>query len=415
LTGPIEVHVEIDGRTRRAGTLHSHRRRSTESATFVYDDAYLGEPGSYALDPGLPLTGGQHQTRVGQALFGAFSDSAPDRWGRTLIHRAEQRKARADGVATRSLGEVDYLVGVRDDLRQGALRFRSVENGPFLAEDDVGVPAVTQLPDLLELAARAEADTASYDELRRLVRAGSSLGGARPKAHVAGTDGRVAIAKFPSASTDSWNVMAWEKVAHDLARAAGVVVPDSELIRIDGRSVHIIDRFDRLGEERIGYTSAMTMLEAADGDQRSYLEIASAIEERSPATTRDLHQLWRRIAFFVLISNTDDHLRNHAFLHVRADAWTLSPAFDLNPNPDSRPKDLTTAIDATDTAATIANVRGVAEYFRLGSAQAQAVLTEVAEAVRGWRTTAREHGLSDREIDDMAPAFDHAEAAAALE
>ena len=186
----------------------------------------------------------------------------------------------------------DLLLGVRDDLRQGALRFRLDEQGPFLATEESGVPALTDLPVLLDIAARAERDTASYEDLKRLVRAGSSLGGARPKAHVLDATGRVAIAKFPSDSSDTWNVMAWERVALDLARDAGVTVPDSRLIRIGDRNVLVVDRFDRRGTARIGYASAMTMLEASDGDQRSYLEIAEVIEQRSTAATAELRQLW---------------------------------------------------------------------------------------------------------------------------
>lgn len=292
MTRPIEVHVDIDGETRRAGTLFVHHGRGTESATFAYDNAYIASPDAYALEPALPLDGAPHQTRASARLFGSFSDCAPDRWGRTLV----QREARAGSVggAQRTITEADYLLGVRDDLRQGALRFR-FENGAFLADENTGVPSVVDLPALLELADRADRDEATYAELRRLIRVGSSLGGARPKAHVVGSNGRTAIAKFPSATHDDWNVMAWEKVAFDLARAAGITVPDSELLVIEGRSVHVIDRFDRDGANRIGYVSAMTMLEANDGDRRSYLDIGAVIEEQSPTATRDLHELWRRI------------------------------------------------------------------------------------------------------------------------
>jgi serine/threonine-protein kinase HipA len=312
-------------------------------------------------------------------------------------------------MAPRSMSEVDLLLGVRDDLRQGALRFRLGEQSPFLATEESGVPALTDLPALLHIAARAERDTADYEDLKRLVRAGSSLGGARPKAHVLDAAGRVAIAKFPSDSSDTWNVMAWEKVALDLARDAGVTVPDSELIRIEDRNVLVIDRFDRHGTARIGYASAMTMLEASDGDQRSYLEIAEVIEQRSTAVAAELRQLWRRIAFSILISNTDDHLRNHGFLHERGDSWMLSPAFDLNPNPQPGSKDLSTAIDYTDTRASVDALMSVAAYFRLDAGDALEVLAEVTRAVTRWRTVARSHGLLQQDLDAMEPAFEHAE------
>lgn len=401
----VQVHVALDGVDTLAGTLYSHRRRGTESATFTYTSGYLSTPGAYALDPELPLTTGARQTRVGAALFGAFTDCAPDRWGRTLVTRREAALAHAEGRATRSLGEIDYLLGVRDDLRQGALRFRN-GSGPFLADDDTGVPALTDLPALLDLAARAERGTVDLPDLQRLIRIGSSLGGARPKAHVRGADGRIAIAKFPSAGHDTWKVMAWEKVALDLAASAGIDVPASQLLDLAGRHVVVVDRFDRTSTgERIGYVSAMTMLGASDGEQRSYLEIAEVIENTSARATEELHQLWRRIVFSVLISNTDDHLRNHGFLHERVDVWRLAPAFDLNPDPGVGPKYLSTAIDDTDGTASLSSALAVAGYFRLRDAQARATVRDMAAAVARWRDVAMRHRLNLSEIGTMEPAF----------
>jgi serine/threonine-protein kinase HipA len=400
----VEVYLAGDD-DQPVGTLYPHRRRGSESASFGYAASYLASSAAYAIDPVLPLASGTHQTRVGQAMFGALSDSAPDRWGRTLITRGEAQLARAEGRAARSIAEIDYLLGVRDDLRQGALRFRA-GSGPFLAEADAGVPALTDLPVLLDLAARAEADTADLADLRRLIRAGSSLGGARPKAHVRDTNGAIAIAKFPSESYDTWNVMAWEKVALDLAGRAGIDVPRSQLLNIAGRHVLVVDRFDRGSDgARIGYVSAMTMLEASDGDRRSYLDIAEVIEGVSARATAELHALWRRIVFSVLISNTDDHLRNHGFLHQRGDAWRLSPAFDLNPNPQPGPKFLTTSIDSGDDAASLAAAVSVADFFRLTPTMARDVIAAVAAAVAQWPVVATGHGLAKREVDAMRPAF----------
>ena len=409
MSDEITIYVAVRERNLLAGRLYPHRHRGVESASFAYDDRYLAGPEAYALDPALPLVTGALQTPVGHALFGAFSDCAPDRWGRTLIKRAEIARAKLAGTGPHSMSEAEILLGVRDDLRQGALRFRHSEEGPFLAVEDSGVPILTDLPKLLEIAERAESDSADYADLKRLLRAGSSLGGARPKAHVVDAAGRIAIAKFPSASSDTWNVMAWEKVALDLARDAGIKVPDSQLIHVGARNVLVVDRFDRRGTTRVGYVSAMTMLEARDGDQRSYLEIAGVIEERSAATTADLNQLWRRMAFSILISNTDDHLRNHGFLHERADSWSLSPAFDLNPNPDPGPKELSTAIDFSDTRASVDTLMEVAEYFRLNADEANNVLTRVSSAVGRWRAVAATHGLQQADINAMEPAFEHAE------
>lgn len=200
--------------------------------------------------------------------------------------------------------------------------------------------------------------------------------------------------------------MAWEKVAIDLAARAGIHVPDTTLAAVDGRSVLISTRFDRRRDgTRIGYASAMTMLEAADGQTRSYLEIAQVIEERSDIPGAELEQLWRRIVFSVLISNTDDHLRNHGFLHQRHGTWRLAPAFDLNPNPDPTARHLSTAIGMDDTAASLALAFDVAPYFRLGADQARSIITDVARAVATWQSVARANGLGSAEISHMAPAF----------
>jgi serine/threonine-protein kinase HipA len=242
--GPIDVTVALGGEDILAGRLFSHRRQGRESASFIYDPSYLARVDAYALDPALPLTQGTLQVPVGLSMFRAFADAAPDRWGRTLITRAERRRASSERSTPRSLGEIDFLLGVRDDLRQGAIRFRD-EDGRFLALDAVGVPQLTDLPRLLEASAHLEGDEESLYELQDLIRVGSSLGGARPKAHVIDGEGRVAIAKFPSVRHDTWNVMAWEKVALDLARDAGIRVSDSRLLRIAGRNVLIVDRFDR--------------------------------------------------------------------------------------------------------------------------------------------------------------------------
>ena len=401
----VQVWVSQGDQDVHAGTLYTHRRRGAESATFTYAGPYLARDDAYALDPALALRSGSHHTAAGQKLFGALIDGAPDRWGRTLVNRCETALARGEGRAPRALAEVDYLLGVRDDLRQGAVRFQ-LDGGPFVADEVTGVPALTDLPALLDLADRAEVDRADLADLQRLVRAGSSLGGARPKAHVRDAEGRIAIAKFPSADHDTWDVMAWEKVALDLASHAGISVPASRLLDLAGRSVLVIDRFDRTAAgDRIGYVSAMTMLEATDGDQRSYVEIAEVIERTSSRTTRDLHELWRRIVFTVLISNTDDHLRNHGFVHERGEVWRLSPAFDLNPDPQPGPTFLSTSIDDGDDAASVRLVLAVAGVLRLSSAQAHATLGEVTAAVSGWQHVAASHGLTAKAIQQMQPAF----------
>jgi serine/threonine-protein kinase HipA len=411
----VDVVVQIAGEDVSAGRLWAHRRRGSESATFAYATEYLTRPDAYELDPTLPLANGQQQTPVGRAIFGAFSDCAPDRWGRRLLQRAEHVRARDDGATERSLREIDYLLGVRDDLRQGALRFHDPATDSYEANEQVGVPNLVELPRLLAAAERLEREEATDADLVALQRGGSSLGGARPKAHVLDGSGRIAIAKLQSPMSDEWDVIRWEGVALALARRAGITTPDASTHVFGGRAILVIDRFDREDTRRIGYVSAMTMLEMTGGDSGSYLDIADTIERHAPNTSADLRELWRRIAFTVLISNTDDHLRNHGFLRVTSAGWSLSPAFYLNPDPSPGPKLLSTAIGYDDNAARIDLLMGIAEHFGLTQSEATSILGEVVGATGGWRREARVHGLSATAIEQMAPAFEHTQADVARE
>jgi serine/threonine-protein kinase HipA len=409
----VDVYVAVGERNLLAGRLRQDGD-GTGAASFSYDGRYLADPEAYPLDPALPLVPGAAQAPPGRQTFGAFADSGPDAWGRSLVRRAELARAAAQGTAPRPLGVLDVLTGVRDDLRQGALRYRDGETRPFLAAETAAVPALgepaglAELARLLDAAERAERNAATREDLELLVRAGASIGGWRPKVHAADAAGRPAIAKLPKAGWDAWDVMTWEKVAHDLARAAGISLPDSELVGVGDR-VFVVTRFDRRGARRVGYASARTMLNAGSEDRRSYLEIAEVIAERSPAAAADLRELWRRVAFSVLISNTDDHLRNHGFLHVGGGSWALSPAFDLNPNPAPGPKHLSTAIDRTDTTASVDALMRVAGDFGLDATSALDVLADVTRAVAGWRDVAASYGLAEEDADAMEPAFEHAE------
>ena len=410
----VEVFVQISGEDLLAGRLWGHRRRGIESQTFGYLREYLARDGAYELDPALPLVEGPQQTPAGRQIFGAFSDCSPDRWGRKLIKRGERRRAEREQRTERSFGETELLLGVRDDLRQGALRLRDPQSGEFLADEEGGVPAMLALPRLLRAAERADLDQDDDDDdLATLLRGGSSLGGARPKAHVIDPAGRVSIAKFPRPSDDEWDVMRWEAVALQLAREAGIEVAPSSLHTIDGKAVHVVERFDRAGDIRVGYVSAMTMLERGDGEGGSYLEIADVIQRQSPSAAADLRELWRRIAFSILISNFDDHLRNHGFLRTSSAGWSLSPAFDLNPDPRPGERHLNTAIDFDDTAARLDLLLEVAPEFRLSGAEAVVVVGEVLEATSRWRDVATSLGLPDAELTLMAPAFEHEQSEAA--
>jgi serine/threonine-protein kinase HipA len=259
------------------------------------------------------------------------------------------------------------------------------------------------LPRLLHAVDHLD-DGADSRDLKDLIDAGSSLGGARPKAAVIDESGSLAIAKFPRSGSDEWDVAGWEEVQLRLARRSGMTVNDSRLSLVAGHHVLIVNRFDRFSGRRIGFASALTMLEAADGEQRSYLEIAEVIERQSPSPTLDLRELYRRIIFSILTGNTDDHLRNHAFLRQRR-GWALSPAYDLNPNPH-RPDRLSTAIDLDDTKADIETALSVSGYFRLTLAEARSEVTAVSDATSRWRSEAADLKLPRREIDLMAEAFE---------
>jgi serine/threonine-protein kinase HipA len=399
------VYIDLDGKPQLVGRLWGRSRNGRESATFEYDNAWLKHPARFPLEPALALGKGPLHTVAGRRIFGAIGDSAPDRWGRALIQRDERRKAREENRAPHTLGEIDYLLAVGDTARQGALRFTEQEGGPFLAAG-VQIPPLIRLSALLNAALRVTADQDTDEDLKLLLAPGSSLGGARPKASVIDRDGNLSIAKFPQ-QNDLVPVSAWEAVALTLAAKAGIPTPDWRLDKVGGRNVLLLRRFDRQDEKRLPFLSAMSMLDAVDGDPHSYLEIADAIRQYGAKAEEDCAQLWRRVVFNILISNTDDHLRNHAFLY-RPGGWRLAPAYDLNPVPvEIKPRVLTTAIDEVDGTASLDLALETAAHYKLTPNQAQTIVRAVGAAVSRWRDTAKSLGLSSTEIDRMSSAFEH--------
>lgn len=404
----ILVYVDLRGMPHLVGRLRAYVRRGRETATFEYDAAWLRNPEHFAIEPALTLGPGSFHTGTDRALFGAIGDSAPDRWGRMLMRRAERRRAAGAGEAPRTLYEIDFLLMVNDEARQGALRFAMQPGGPFLADEDAPpVPPLVELPRLLGAAERVINEDERDEDLRLLFAPGSSLGGARPKASVRDADGSLAIAKFPH-KDDEWNTVAWEAVALSLARKAGLRVPRWRLEKIAEKDVLILTRFDRRGHERIPFLSAMSMLGSKDNEVRSYLELADALRQHGAHTAQDLHELWRRIVFTVLISNTDDHMRNHGFVYAGPTGWSLSPAYDINPTPlDVKPRVLCTAIDEEDQSASLETALSVASYFDLEDEEARQITAQVGQVVSRWRAEAQAHGISGRECDRMASAFEH--------
>jgi serine/threonine-protein kinase HipA len=402
------VHVDLKGTPHLVGRLWARSRRGKESATFEYDTTWLANPLRFALEPALTLGTGPHHTAGGRQIFGAIGDSAPDRWGRVLIQREERRKAREEKRVPRTHLEVDYLLGVGDIARQGALRFAEHEGGPFVAAG-AQIPPLVQLPALLGAALRLSEDSGSDEDLRLLLAPGSSLGGARPKASVIDRDGKLAIAKFPQHG-DLVRVTVWEAVALRLAEHAGIPTPNWRVEKIADREVMLLRRFDRRGTERIPFLSAMSLLNAADNEPHSYMEIADALRQYGGKADEDCAQLWRRIVFSILISNSDDHLRNHGFLYEPAAGWRLSPAYDMNPVPvDIKPRVLTTAIDEADGTASLDLAFNVASHFGVKPNKAKDIAREVGKAVSRWRETAASFDLTANEIERMETAFEHDE------
>ncbi|MFZ3215136.1 MAG: HipA domain-containing protein [Candidatus Acidiferrales bacterium] len=409
----VYVYVDLEGKPVLAGELWTRTRRAgDESASFSYDQDWLTNPARFSLEPALLMTSGAHHTPAGKALFGAIGDSAPDRWGRTLMARAERRAADTEKRARRTLHEIDYLLHVNDLARQGALRLAKAKGGPFLAEGAPHqIPPFVKLPELLGAAEHLDDDRETAEDIQLLLAPGSSLGGARPKASVEDRKGRLAIAKFPRGN-DMTSATLWEAVALSLAAKAGVPVSEWRLELVAAKPVLLLVRFDRQGKIRLPFLSAMSMLTANDNEEHSYLELADAIRQHGAAPIDDLQQLWRRIVLNVLISNTDDHLRNHGFLYAGNNGWRLSPAYDLNPV--AGPRVLSLSIDLGDRTASLDSALAVSDHFGLDAKEARKIAAEVGKAVSAWRSVAKKLGITASEIEDMSPAFEHDDLSKAL-
>jgi serine/threonine-protein kinase HipA len=402
------VYVDLDGRPHLVGRLWARARKDKESATFEYDKTWLEHKERFSLEPALRLGPGPFHTAADVPMFGAIGDSAPDRWGRTLMRRMERKLAEREGRAPRTLREMDFLLLVDDEVRPGALRFAERDGGPFLREAGVKrIPLVVELPKLLAAVQRVIDEKESDEDLRLLLAPGSSLGGARPKASVREKNGSLAIAKFPR-KDDEVNTVVWEAIAFVLAKKGGIDIPSVRLETVAKKPVLVLERFDRAAARRIPFLSAMSMLGARDNETRSYLEIVDALRQHGAAPKEDMEALWRRVVFNILISNTDDHMRNHGFLYEGQRGWRLSPAYDLNPMPvDIRPRVLSTAINEDDASASLPLAMEVVEYFGLNATRAKAVAKEVGKSVSTWRNEALRHGIKKTEIDRMASAFEH--------
>ncbi|MBI5505184.1 MAG: HipA domain-containing protein [Deltaproteobacteria bacterium] len=419
------VRVFAGDEPRLLGTIRYEAQGSRESAMFQYDAGWLAAPDCFAIDPALPLVGGpqfHRKTRDGSIFHAAISDTEPDGWGRRVIlrdHAKRRQQARRSGeeLEARPLTSIDFLLAVDDFARVGALRFQD-EDGVFQRALDAGrrtAPPLIELAHLLAATRAVETNRESAADLEYLRGRAISLGGLRPKCTVIDDDGRLSIGKFPSVA-DERAVTKGEVLALRLAGAAGINAATARLVDSDGTPVALIRRFDRpAGGGRVMYVSAATMLSAEPGDpgEHAYTEIVDALRVHGATAQADIEELWRRIAFSILITNVDDHLLNHGFLHVDRGRWRLAPAFDLNPFPD-RIRELETWIsESTGPEATIEALMSVAPYFRISSQRAKEIIGNVEHAVSRWMIEARAIGMTDFELDQFAAAFEHPEREAA--
>ncbi|MBQ6503279.1 MAG: type II toxin-antitoxin system HipA family toxin [Flexilinea sp.] len=390
------------------GLLYISVIRGTESYAFEYSRDWLSKTNfSISLDPELmPFPGRQFPSA--KKIFGLFSDASPDRWGRVLMNKRERILAEKEGRKPRKLHDSDYLLGVYDETRMGGIRFKSDSGGPFLADDrETAVPPWARLRSLEEASRNYDESGLSEQWLNQLIKPGSSLGGARPKATVIDEQQHLWIAKFPS-KDDENDSGAWEMTVHELAAMCGLSVPEARLEKYSRYgSTYLVKRFDRHGSIRVHYASAMTLLGKTDGasaaDGVSYLDIAAFIKAYGANPKSDLRELWQRIVFNMAVSNTDDHLRNHAFILSRS-GWRLSPLYDVNPVPYG--DELSLNVNESDNRINIDLAIDTAERFGIGKNEAAKITAEIINTVEGnWQRIAANCGISRGQIESMRPAF----------
>lgn len=408
----VEVYVDRYGTGDPAhmGTLHAQSSGREAVFSFAYAPEWLAGGQAFPFDPDLQLLGGAQYPAPSRNNFGIFLDSSPDRWGRLLMQRRENLRARQEERRPRRLTDWDYLLGVHDETRLGALRFRLPSGGEFVDNDrQMAAPPLTSVRELQAASRGLEEhsdDVESPDYARwlnQLLAPGSSLGGARPKASVRDEEGSLCIAKFPSRA-DTRNMAAWEMLAHRLATKCGIAVPRARLLDGGDQSTFLVNRFDRTASGgRLAFVSAMTLTQRKDGEAgASYLELVELLQRQGAQTLADTHQLYRRIVFSILIHNTDDHLRNHGFF-VEERGVRLSPAYDVNPSVER--DDLTLAIDETETVCDVEVARGAHRLYGLTLGEADGVISEVRTAVLTWRSEAETLRIGRSEQETMASAF----------
>ena len=412
-TSKIFVDINIDGTDYFVGTMWYSIRKNRGLSSFQYSEKWQANPEAFAIDPVMsPLHSKEVFHSGNKALFGCFEDAAPDRWGRMLMKRTLNDEAKAQSKHPRSLTDIDFLLLVDDISRMGAFRFR-IDKEYLAVPTANSIPPMIRLRELLEASEKVE----ECPEARKILLApGSSLGGARPKTSVLSPDMTLNIAKFES-SKDEYDIVRWEAVALHLASECGLNVPDFQIEDIlvsktDRRTILVEKRFDQAGVFRIPYISTMTLLNANDNDSEnySYLHISEKLSAISNHPTKDLKELWKRMVLGILISNTDNHLRNHGLIHTST-GWRLSPLFDINPNPENRNFSLSIDLEGNNDIKTALKVAG---YFEMPKTEAKDIIRSIVNTIQNWKHTARKYGCTTSEISRMAPAFEHAESDIAL-
>lgn len=391
------------------GILTAQQAKGRKAFSFAYDKNWIQTAPQFLLDPDIQWAAGQQYATKGQN-FGVFLDSMPDTWGQTLMKRRELQRAAENKQDPATLYDIDFLLGVNDETRMGALRFKTNPDGPFENADiQRPTPPLYMIRELQHAASVAESDdgnTAIKDWLDMLIAPGSSLGGARPKANILDNDGSLLIAKFPS-KNDTTDKAAWEYLACQLARDTGIRMSESRIERISGRfHTFFTKRFDRNGLNRVHFSSAMTMTgnneDTIKDNPASYLDMAEFIQYHGSNIQADLHELWKRMVFNMAVSNTDDHLRNHGFM-LDKKGWRLSPAYDINPSVDKN--GLALNVDSANNQLSFGLAKSVGEYFQLDDAGMDAIIKNVTEVVNTWQAKAAAIGINRAEQELMKGAF----------
>ncbi len=404
----VYAHWQGMDEPKQIGILSAHQGKGRKSFSFTYNQDWINTEEQHLLDPDIGFYSGV-QFPNKKENFGIFMDSMPDTWGRTLMKRRVAIEAKEKGERTPNLYDIDFLLGVYDKSRMGALRFKTDENGEFLDNNNIPTPPWSSIRELQYSAEAIESDkdiSESKKWLYILIAPGSSLGGARPKANILDDNNHPWIAKFPS-KNDTIDKAKWELLAYKLALKAGINMSESKIEKVSGNYyTFFTKRFDRKYGERIHFASAMTMTgnneDTLKNTTASYLDLAEFIQYNGTNIEEDLHQLWKRIVFNIAISNTDDHLRNHGFILTKS-GWALSPAYDINPSVD---KDgLSLNIDMDNNSLSFELAKSVGEYFQLDDLQMDEIISDVISVIANWKETAKETGISRSEIQIMESAF----------